>query len=274
MFNTLLKQEGLSLAEVRLLRHKDRSAAKGRSPYELWRDHPEKFHSYQSSQSLDNEPRLTGAYWAAFVVSPTDETLFAGLYSVAGKKVLDQDLPMPHKDGVDQAGSCHWYDLTLTDHLKDLAGRLVVAWGGGYLSWIQRADTQDKVVLELRAAFTEPAFPGYLNFIRPLSGLDSLHTGWVAALRAVKGVYVLTCPKTQEQYVGSASGADGFWGRWQDYVQNGHGGNVGLKSRDPSDYQVAILEVAGTAATPDDVLKMEALWKAKLRTKEMGLCKN
>ena len=38
----------------------------------------------------------------------------------------------------------------------------------------------------------------------------------------------------------------GFWGRWQDYIQTGHGGNLGLKSRDPSDYQISILEVAGT----------------------------
>jgi hypothetical protein len=274
MLNTLLKQEGLPLSEVRLLRHKDRSAAKGRSPYELWRDHPDKFHSYQSSQSFDNAPRLTGMYWASFVVNPADEALFAGIWRVAGKAPLQHDLPMPHKDAVDLAGSCDWYDLTLTDHLKDLAGRLVVEWGGGYLSWIQRADTQEKVVLELRAAFTEPEFPGYLNFIRHLSELDGLHTGWVAALQAAKGVYLLTCPKTKEQYVGSATGENGFWGRWQEYAQTGHGGNVGLKSKDPSDYQVAILEVAGSAATMLDVLNMEKLWKVKLRSQEMGLNKN
>jgi hypothetical protein len=73
---------------------------------------------------------------------------------------------------------------------------------------------------------------------------------------------------------GSATGEAGFWARWQDYIRTGHGGNVALKSRDPSDYQVSILEVAGTAATVDDILKMESRWKAKLQSGEMGLNRN
>ena len=67
---------------------------------------------------------------------------------------------------------------------------------------------------------------------------------------------------------------DGFWGRWQDYIQTGHGGNVALKSRDPSDYHVSILEVAGTALTPDDIMKLEMQWKLKLQSIEMGLNRN
>jgi hypothetical protein len=85
---------------------------------------------------------------------------------------------------------------------------------------------------------------------------------------------LLTCPKTSEQYVGSATGEEGFWGRWQDYVETGHGGNVGLKSRNPSDYQVSILEVAGTALTTDEITRMEMQWKAKLQSREMGLNRN
>ncbi|MHB9027696.1 MAG: GIY-YIG nuclease family protein [Candidatus Latescibacterota bacterium] len=55
------------------------------------------------------------------------------------------------------------------------------------------------------------------------------------------------------------------------YMQDGHGGNVGLKSRDPSDYQVSILEVAGSSATEKDILRMEGLWQSKLQSYEMGL---
>jgi hypothetical protein len=84
----------------------------------------------------------------------------------------------------------------------------------------------------------------------------------------------LSCPKTKQQYVGSATGEDGFWGRWQAYVQTGHGGNLGLRLRDPSDYRVSILEVAGSQASVNDILGMEQTWKAKLRSKEMGLNKN
>ena len=93
-------------------------------------------------------------------------------------------------------------------------------------------------------------------------------------MQSSRGVYLLTCPKTKEQYVGSATGDAGFWGRWQEYVQTGHGGNVALKSRDPSDYQVSILEVAGTSASTDDVKTMEGRWQCKLQSREMGLNRN
>jgi hypothetical protein len=93
-------------------------------------------------------------------------------------------------------------------------------------------------------------------------------------LKVSRGVYLLTCPKTKEQYVGSATGEHGFLQRWLDYVETGHGGNVVLKSREPSDYQVSVLQVAGTDATPDTILAMEIRWKRKLQSMEMGLNKN
>jgi hypothetical protein len=40
------------------------------------------------------------------------------------------------------------------------------------------------------------------------------------------------------------------------------------------DYQVSILEVAGSASTHDDILLMENRWKMKLRSREMGLNRN
>jgi len=97
---------------------------------------------------------------------------------------------------------------------------------------------------------------------------------WIEVLRATKGVYLLTCPKTKEQYVGSAIGETGFWNRWLTYSQTGHGNNVGLKSRDASDYQLSILEVAGTSSTDDEILRMEERWKRKLQSREMGLNRN
>lgn len=113
-----------------------------------------------------------------------------------------------------------------------------------------------------------------MNFIQPLSKVNNIPKSWIAALQSSRGIYLLTCPKTKEQYVGSATGEEGFWGRWQDYVHTGHGGNKGLKSRNPSDYQISILEVAGTSATKEDILKMEGRWQSKLQSQEMGLNRN
>ena len=76
---------------------------------------------------------------------------------------------MPQMDGVVRAGSCHVYDLTLEKPLDDLNGRLLIDWGPSRRTWIQRADKQDKSVVELRTRFKELDFPGFLRFIQPLS---------------------------------------------------------------------------------------------------------
>ena len=215
-FNMCLREAGIPLAGVRLLRHKDQRAEKGCTPYELRRDDRQQFESYQSTQRIKNRTRLNASHWASFVGTPSDETLFAGLYAVEYLGLLDEDRPKPHMDGIDKAGSCDVYQLTFDERFSDLDGKLFIEWGEGKRSWIQRADRQDKRITELQTVFKEPEFPGFLNFVESLSRLDSLPLGWIAALKSCRGIYLLTCPKTKEQYVGKADGHNGFWGRWPD----------------------------------------------------------
>ena len=163
MFNTILLAAGFKLSEVRLLRHKDKRAAKGRTPYELWRDDHGQFDLYQSTQSLKNEGKLRAPYWVGFVGTPGDETLFVGIYGVKGRRLLEQDTPKPQAEGVDEAGNYHVYELTPEPRLGDLIGRLLIDWGPGERAWIQRADQQDKQITELRTEFKEPEFPGSLT---------------------------------------------------------------------------------------------------------------
>lgn len=274
LFNSLLDQAGIAHEDVRLLRHQDGRATKGRTPYELWRDNRSAFDAYQGTQSPQNHARLRAAYWASFVGTPSGGTLLAGFYRCVYRGRSQEDLPQPHANGVDPAGTCDLYELGLDDRLNDLAGRLLIDWGAGERSWIQRADNQNKVVLEIRATFREPDFPGFARFLASLSSIERLPATWAAALTASRGVYLLTCPKTREQYVGSAYGADGFLGRWLSYVRDNHGGNVALQSRDPTDYQVSVLEVAGSAASVEAIIAMEDLWKRKLQSREMGLNRN
>ncbi|WP_374406262.1 GIY-YIG nuclease family protein [Pelagerythrobacter sp.] len=146
-----------------------------------------------------------------------------------------------------------------------------IDWGGATRSWAQIAANQPKPVVEITRRFQEEQFPGYTRFIATLSAIEALPVGWLAALGAVRGIYLLTCPRTNEQYVGSATGQDGFLGRWKGYVSMGHGGNAGLRSRDPSDYQVSILEVCGSSATVENIIAAEQFWKMKLQSRQMGL---
>jgi hypothetical protein len=272
--NTLLRSVGIDPAECRLVRHKDARSAKGRSPYELWRDDRPNFDLYQATQSIRSRKKFAAPYWAVFIVNSSAECMFAGVYLARYKGLLQEDTPQPHADGIDLAQTCDLYDLLLDQRLSDLVGRLFIDWGPGALAWVQYAERNEKSVTEIRLKFQEPTFPGFLNFIEPLSALNKLPATWISNLKSSCGVYLLTCPRTKEQYVGSATGADGFWGRWQNYLLTGHGGNVGLRSRDPSDYQVSILEVAGSSATPIEILSMEGRWQRKLQSMEMGLNRN
>lgn len=128
--------------------------------------------------------------------------------------------------------------------------------------------------MELRRNLGERPFPGFQALIILLSEIETIPANWKVALSATRGIYLLTCPKTREQYVGLASGAEGFLGRWREYFASGHGGNVALKSRDPSDYQISILETVGSAASLDDLLFLEVRWKMKLQSRDMGLNRN
>lgn len=274
-FNSLLNQLGLDASDVVLLRHQDHRAKKGRTPYELWRDDKPAFEQYQSTQDFRNRPKLTRVkYWASFVGTADGKTMFVGTYGATYRGILEENLYRAHADGIDQAGAFDVYDLKEHGGFKDLAGRLFIEWGKGARSWIQRADHGNKLVTELRAKFSEDAFPGFLEFMSPLSRIEALPPGWITALKSVGGIYLLTCPKTKEQYVGSASGAEGFWQRWVEYAHTGHGGDVALKSRDPSDYQVSVLEVAGSQTDRLELLAMEARWKRKLQSREMGFNRN
>lgn len=274
MFNTVLTATGIAPADVRLIRHKDSSALKGRSIYELWRDERIAFDLYQSLQDTGKRATLTAPYWAVFVVNASGGSMFVGLYDVHCNGLLATEVKQPHTQQTALAGSCDSYHLRLDDRMKEFVGKLFIDWGKGALVWAQHASRNDKAVTEIRPAFQEDEFPGFSNFIESVSRLSGLPATWVAALKSGRGVYLLTCPRTNEQYVGSATGAKGFWGRWEEYSKNGHGENLGLKSRDPSDYQVSILELAGTSASPDDIGKMEGLWQRKLQSVAMGLNRN
>lgn len=274
LFNTVLKQEGIDPAQVRLLRHQDTRAETLLTPYELWRDNLPAFDLYQSIQSIKNRAKFNLPIWASFVADPSGATLFVGLYDARYAGVGEQDLRRPHGTGIDVAGRYDRYELTPNTALSDLIGRLYIDWGPGTRAWVQRANDQNKPVVEIRLAFKEDEFPGFTKFIKSLSEISALPRSWIEVLRKTRGVYLLSCPKTKEQYVGSATGDDGFWGRWQNYVMSGHGGNEGLKIRELSDYRVSILETAGSQLTTDDILTLEQLWKAKLQSREMGLNKN
>jgi hypothetical protein len=63
---------------------------------------------------------------------------------------------------MDLAGTCHIYELVLEPRLDNLIGKLYIDWGPGKRAWIQRADRQNKRIIE-STEFKESDFPGFLK---------------------------------------------------------------------------------------------------------------
>ncbi|QGZ93735.1 GIY-YIG nuclease family protein [Terricaulis silvestris] len=273
-FNVLLRDAGVDPKQTLLLRHQDARTRPGRSIYDLWRTNLTAFEDYQSRQRRTGRVRFNRPLWASFVGTPAGDTLFVGLYRASAPVSGVTDWTSPLSGNVVAAGIDNVFPLERLEALKAFAGLLYIDWGDGLRQWVQQAKAQDKSVIELRRTGEEPVFPGLLEFMCSLSQVEALPPAWASKLASHCGVYLLSCSRTNEHYVGSAYGADGFLGRWLEYARSGHGGNVGLKNRDPSDYRISILETAGTAASLDDILSMESRWKIKLQSREMGLNRN
>lgn len=270
-FNDLMALEGIDIDRVRLVRNQDARLGRGRLA-EAWRHDREAFESYLSVQSKDRFP--VGDLLAEFVVTEAQKTVFVGLYRVdaVGRcPVGSVDALLKH----DTTGY-FCYDLTRLGELSGYYDRLVVDWGAGTRSWVQRAANQPKPVVEI-AQQDEPRFPGFREFVRPIDDIATLPPGWQQVLRSVKGVYLLVDLDSGAQYVGSAKGADSLFGRWMGYAADGHGGNLGLRKAGAGGrrrYQVSVLEVVDASIPDVTIEQIEASWKTKLLSRAFGLNEN
>ena len=165
--NQLLIDENIDPAQVRLLRHQTGKVS-GRTPYTLWRDEPDAFDRYQTTQDSAQRARFSGSYWASFVAPPDGGTLFVGLYEIGiigavpdGTKDPLSGLPVGYPES---ASSYDLYSCVKCAALSTYVGRLRVHWGdsaSASRAWVQRADNQNKEVVELTPHFQEPDFPGF-----------------------------------------------------------------------------------------------------------------
>lgn len=274
-FNSLLVEAGFDPRAVRLVRHRHPAQFQRQFHEDAISGHP-RFEQYQSGQS---NPRVvtqmsSAAVLAAFAADMAGDTIFVGMFGVLG--VTTGPDPDPYRSRSGPARS----DIAILllrrlQPLADYRGRIVVDWGGGERAWVQYAHRHDKHIVEVRRSAVEPPFPGYSRFMRGLHEIESLPSTWLEPLRVARGVYLLVHRTTGAQYVGSATGADGFLGRWRGYA-DGHGGNVGLRElgHAADQYDVRILETAGSGAENEDVYALESLWKDKLGSRVKGLNRN
>jgi hypothetical protein len=233
----------------------------------------QRYREYQETQGTAQVVSQFRAakHLASFVVDPTTrQTVFMGVWDQLGERppTVDPFGSAPRPDTVA-------FSTRLRGEFDDYRGRLIIEWGDGERAWVQRADSQDKRITELRRQREDPAFPGFMAFRHALDQIETVPVSWSEVLRNARGVYLLVHRERGDQYVGSAHGDGGFFGRWTSYA-DGHGGNVAMKELGAraEAYDVAVLEVVGSDATVDDVFKREVSWKVKLGTRVKGLNRN
>lgn len=181
----------------------------------------------------------------------------------------------------------YYYDLEELNLFDELSYRVVIDWGKGALAWHQHYQNVDKSVLEIYPKGYIGSFPGYDQILLTYSELELLinnpdgNKDWRYALAAVSAIYLIVDKNTadEKQYIGSAYGAQGLWGRWSQYVKNGHGDNMTLvKLCEQENYQqnftFTILKTLPKNLQEHEVIAIESLFKKKLGSRVHGLNAN
>jgi hypothetical protein len=215
--------------------------------------------------------------------------VLCGIYDVVGVRPgtkADMPVGFPYPDFC--SDGCFFYDLRRVPGFEDLEDRVVIDWGPGALAWHQRMDgsNKDKEVVEVYPPGFVMDWPGYAHVLIAHAELKAIvehasaNKKWQQSLSVVGGIYLILDTYDGRQYVGSACGADGIWGRWVNYAQTGHGGNIELQRILASDprrvhgFRYSILQTLPGNTTKQDVLFHEALIKGKLGSRAFGLNAN
>lgn len=198
----------------------------------------------------------------------TDTWLFGGIFEVLERK----------NDGKDG------YKVKLTQIGREFIGRLKIT--SPYKSRTTRTLMEPNYSeFEIKEILPEPysgrPFPGFEEIDVPFDELETLikkdRLDWKTALESIKGIYLLRDTKTNKKYVGKADGAGGIWSRWKNYIDTGHGGNVGIQKliKDSGDteyskkhFRFALLEPRSFSTTDEKIQAREDYWKEILGTRD------
>ncbi|MBD5512490.1 MAG: GIY-YIG nuclease family protein [Lachnospiraceae bacterium] len=224
-------------------------------------------------------------YWAVFISDAGNYAKLFGLYQV-GNAVSDtpdvMPVGFPHPEWFQ--GKNAFFDLQHVNTLQEYEGRLIIDWGKSARMWHQKGTTE-KPIVAIRTD-NKKVFSGFENLILKYDELKeivenpTIYDSWHTALSSVNAIYLIVDTETGKQYVGSAYGKDGLFGRWACYVNTLHGNNKEMQElicNYPDRYhyfQFSILQILPKTVTADDIIHMETLYKKKLMSISFGMNHN
>ena len=173
--------------------------------------------------------------------------------------------------------------------------RLVIKFHKDFQNGIVKASTiiNQLEVIEIwnpDKGLGEKAFPGYKNVTIDYGDLKKkveLSDEWRTALKARKGVYLISDKLTGKLYVGSAYGEDGILGRWTTYLTSGYDKNEVENGQYPNiefqklirekglsyikeNFQYSILETFTDDVSDEYIIARESYWKEALLSRKFG----
>lgn len=285
MLTDIIDKTGINHDDIAIIRHTKSDAFFA----EVWKDG---YHFFEEYQKIQPENYFHGKkYIFSFIGEQGTTARFIAVYRVNSIKPFKKTYL--DKEYCDKYGARHdmnkdfFFDLERLDLLQDLQNRLVIDFCATRnivnVNW-------ETIAKKPVISISSRRFEGYENIVWNFSELEhyithvEMYEDYYAALSSVYGVYLIVDTQAHKQYIGSAYGDEGIWGRWKEYVRtNGQGGNKRLSEhvlQEQDRYrhlQFTILETIPKTGNKDDarlfVLAREALYKKKLQTRndETGL---
>ena len=250
---------------------------------------------YDFYQAVQKEGKFDrNSHILSFLVNKDGKTVFRGVYENLGKEKLKSkhfanlfldEKSRQHYERL--AGDYDYYHLQKVAMLSEYDGRLVIDWGDSAISWFQLYHIdKPKLVREILPPGYFKEFDDYLAISLTRSELEFLFRNvdgnpvWRSHLSKVNGIYLILDEHDGQQYIGSAYGKDGVWGRWQTYFMDPTGGNKRLVEKmniNPvafRNFRYSLLEVFPGNMIKEEVIQKESLYKKKFGTRAFGLNEN
>jgi len=271
----ILKAFNFDFTKTQLVRH-----GTAHNPHELIENNH--FDFYQAVQNNNIYDQTN--YILSFIAAGGYKSLFYGAYRNDG--LLEEEDRQQAPEGYpnpEEAEHLYHYNLNRLEGFEELQNRLVINWNAPIV-WHQHFVEKHFEVLELRPTGNFGAFPGYRHVnlsYKELADIINNQMGnleWYNSLAHTRGIYLILCQG--KQYIGSATGDEGIWGRWKDYVNDPAGGNRGIAQhldQHPGaerDFKFSIIETFGDHIAQETILQREHFFMRTHGTNEFGLNHN
>ncbi|MFB6677079.1 GIY-YIG nuclease family protein [Streptomyces sp. NPDC057684] len=263
----ILRSAGIDLADAQVIRH---AFVKEHGDTGLQGIHADssddEILAYTSQQS--SKPRIFPAVppriWVVFVREGGDR---ARLWAV-----------VENRGEVSNDGVLRTFDLVVSEQMADLRNRLVIGWRSPRTWRLNGPTAAGYPVMGIADAQPVP-FPGFDRLVLEYAQLQAVmrehrYASWRTVLSSVVGVYLITDTRDGRQYVGKADGAENIRQRWSAYATNGHGGNIELRSLEPTTFRFSLLRVFDPATPAPVIDAAESHFKHTLDTRRHGLNRN